>query len=409
MSIENNNIGGIFIAGEGIAAASVALRLLSQGYVPRLVTLGRVITEGMEAIPEAAFSLLAELGLEDAVAQAGGRIVEGFENAWVPGAPVLRPGRWLHVERKAFAAAAIRLALVRGAQVSMVKRLPPVPKRCLAAVDATGRSAAWSRPIRRQGNQVADLFEMSSTAERGRIERSADGWMYRIGSTVGLVSSQRNRAAAPAGARFLGRRPAFPQWCDNPVEGRRIAAGDAAFAYNPLAGQGIRFALASAFATASVIQTWAEKGDRQAARRFYRGFVAQARIRHLEFLRKLELDVAPAVQSPLPAMVRFTGRSGRAELSVDSRIVRGQAILLDGPTAVRWIGGVDLLQLEQLARKPVASAALLDHLTSAGVEPARASAVLSWCLRKGVLKSLVTPTQRDSRCLKKQLRIFGTV
>jgi hypothetical protein len=393
VSIENNDIGGIFIAGDGIAAAAVALRLLSLGYVPRLVTLGRVITEGMEAIPEAAFPLITELGLHDAVAEAGGRIVEGFENAWVPSAPVLRPGRWLYVERKAFASAAIRVALARGAQVSVVKRLPPVPRHCLTAVDATGRSAAWSRPIRRQGNQVADVFEMSSTAERGRIERSADGWMYRIGSTVGLVGSQRRRAAAPPGARFLGRRPAFPQWCENPVVGRRIAVGDAAFAYNPLAGQGIRFALASAFAAASVIRTWAEKGDRDAARRFYRGFVAQARIRHLEFLRKLELDVAPAIQSPLPARVRFTGRSGRAELSVDSRIVRERAILLDGPTAVRWLGGVDLLQLEKLAREPVASAALLDHLTSAGVESARATAVLSWCLRKGVLRPLAEATR----------------
>jgi hypothetical protein len=328
--------------------------------------------------------LIADLGLNDAVIQAGGKIVQGFENAWVRSAPVLAPGRWLHVERRAFAAAAIRIALARGAQISVVKRLPAVPKNCLAAVDATGRSAAWSRPIRRLGNLVADVFEVSSNGERGRVERLPDGWIYRIGSTVGVVSSRQRRSASPAGARFLGRRPAFPQWCENPIEGSRIAVGDAALAHNPLAGQGIRFALASAFAAASVIQTWARDGDREAAQSFYRNFVAQARIRHLEFLEQRELDATADIPQALPERVRFSGRSGLAELSVDSQVVRGRAILLDGPTAVRWLGGVDLLQVEKLARKPVASAILLRAL---GVAPGHASAVLLWCMRKGILTS----------------------
>jgi len=103
----------------------------------------------------------------------------------------------------------------------------------------------------------------------------------------------------PKGARYLGRRPAFPQWCENPIEGRRIAVGDAAFAYDPLAGQGIRFALASAFAAASVIQDWKENGDHGAANRFYRDFVGQARVRHLEFLAKLELDLPADVLESL--------------------------------------------------------------------------------------------------------------
>ena len=389
MSIENYKSGEIIIAGEGIAAASVALRLLFLGHAPRLVTLGRVITTGVEAIPEVAFPLIADLGLNDAVIQAGGRIVKGFENAWVRSAPVLAPGRWLYVERRAFAAAAIRLALARGAQISVVKRLPAVPKNCFAAVDATGRSAAWSRPIRRVGNLVADVFEVSSNGERGRVERSSDGWIYRIGSTVGVVSTRQRRSASPAGARFLGRRPAFPQWCESPLEGCRIAVGDAALAHNPLAGQGIRFALASAFAAASVIQTWAHDGDREAAQSFYNNFVAQARIRHLEFLEQRELDAAAEIPQVLPERVRFSGRSGLAELSVDSHVVRGRAILLDGPAAVRWLGGVDLLQVEKLAGKPVVSTTLLREIVALGVTPVHASAVLLWCLRKGVLTSAV--------------------
>ncbi len=170
------------IAGSGIAAAATALRLVSLGFLPRLISLGRPITPGLEAVPEAAFPLIADLDLDRAVALAGGKIVEGFENAWTPSAPILRPGRWLHVERSSFAAAAIQEAVTRGARLSIVKTLPPAPNHCLAAVDATGRSAVWSRPIRRRGDQVADLFEIPSAAVRGRVERSPVGWIYRKAS-----------------------------------------------------------------------------------------------------------------------------------------------------------------------------------------------------------------------------------
>jgi 2-polyprenyl-6-methoxyphenol hydroxylase-like FAD-dependent oxidoreductase len=379
----------IVIAGAGIAGAATALRLVSLGFRPRLVSLGRAVMPGIEAIPEGAFPLIAELGLEGSVARAGGRIAKGFENAWTPSAPVVRPGRWLHVERSAFAAAAIEQAVARGARISRVKTLPPGPEDAFAAVDATGRAAAWSRPVRRQGDQVADLFEMPSAVARGRIERCPGGWTYQIGSTLGVVLKSRRRPSVPAGARYLGRRPAFPQWCEDPIRGRRIAVGDAALAYDPVAGQGIRFALASAFAATSVIFTWAGNGDAEAATRFYREFVAHARIRHLEFLAKLDLDQAPEKQGPLPVRVRFSGRIGTAELSVDSRVVTDQAVLLADRTAVRWVGGVDLLEISRLARASIPSEVLLGELVSGGLDPAVSRAVLGWCLRKGVLRATV--------------------
>jgi len=387
MSIGSYKSREIVIAGTGIAAAATALRLISLGFVPRLFSLGRAILPGVEAIPEAAFSLITDLGLDGAVARAGGKIVEGFENAWVPSAPALLQGKWLHVERSAFASAAIDEAVSRGAARSIVETLPSVPSRCLAAIDATGRSAAWSRPIRRRGNQVADLFEISSPLERGRIERSPDGWMYRIGSTLGVVSTC-GRANTPKGARYLGRRPAFPQWCENPIQGRRIAVGDAAFSCDPLAGQGIRFALASAFAAASVIQYWKENSNRGAANRFYRDFVGQARVRHLEFLAKLELDLPADVLEPLPKRLSFSGRIGSAELSVNSRIVTDRVIILTDKSAVRWVGGVDLLEFAEVAGKSASSVALITYLASTGVDNAQARAVLSWCIRKGVLKAI---------------------
>src|SRR5258707_4875676 len=121
MSIESCKRGEIIIAGGGIAGPAIALRLLSLGHVPRLITLGRSSAEGTEAIPEAAFPLIAELGLDDAVTEAGGRIVEGFENAWISTKPVLRPGRLLHVERRAVATAAVRTAVSSGAPTSVLQ------------------------------------------------------------------------------------------------------------------------------------------------------------------------------------------------------------------------------------------------------------------------------------------------
>jgi len=390
MSIEKESVNDseVVIAGTGIAAAACALRLLSVGFFPWLISVRRATAPGVEAIPEGAFPLISELNLDDAVAYASGKIVEGFENAWRPDLPVLRPGRWLHVERSAFASAAIRRALALGARISNKKELGAIPKGCLAAVDATGRFAAWSRPIRRQGRQVADLFELPTIAERGRIERLPDGWMYRIGSTLGVVGPHdRCRFATPADARYLGRRPAFPQWCEKPIQGRRIAVGDAALAYDPLAGQGIRFALASAFAAASVIQTWREDGDLEPATRFYTNFVAQARIRHLNFLEKLTLDISFEDPQSVPARVQFSGRLVNTQLSIESRIVTDQAVLLADHTAVRWLSGVDLLELEKLARRSMDSASLLGFLISEGLNTAQAEGVLAWCLRQGVLKA----------------------
>jgi hypothetical protein len=411
MSMRNSTRSDVVIGGAGIAGAAMALRLLALGFRPTIVSVRRGIIGGIEAIPVSCLPLIQDLRLENAFVEAGGELVENFENEWLPDSPVLLPGRWLHIDRNRFAEAALREASARGTKILSAKKLPElaaIHRDYFAAVDATGRAAAWSRPIHRQGNQVADLFSVKSVKNsRARIVRLSHGWAYRIGlrhlATAGIVSPgapKRRGFSLTIAARlglegcetcFLGRRPAFPQWCDNPLVRRRIAIGDAALAYDPIAGQGIRFAIVSAFAAASVLQTWRD-GPYDPAARFYRNFVAQAVNRHLAAREQMNLTLPLSEPESLPEIVRFSGRKVKTEINVNSRIVMDDAILLQDRTAVRWVGGIDLLAIEELSRAPISRTSLMNSLVSLKLSHTRADALVRWCLRNHVLTSANPPS-----------------
>jgi hypothetical protein len=406
---------GVIIAGTGIAAAAMALRLLHFKIPATLISLDRLPSSGIESIPEGAFPLVAELGLEPVLAEAGGELIETFENGWAQNPPVARQGKWLHVQRTLLAETIMREAVRRGAQVLSMRRLPDpgaFEGQYLAAIDGTGRSAAWSRPVGRHGNQVADLYEVPNIPNSpARIVKLASGWGYRLGAgataTVGLMSplareSQRTDTAAASlgidagAARYLGRRPAFPQWCDKPVDGRRIALGDAAFAFDPIAGMGIRFALASAFAVTPLVRAWSDNSpdaDVHMAVRFYERFVSQARVRHLDFLALSPAQPPPQRPISFPHTVIFNAPRTRAELNMGSRVVVDEAISVPGAPGseqaiVRWVGGVDLLRVEELARTAVPTRVLIHQLASGTFGHRRVASVVGWCLRTKVLRPI---------------------
>src|SRR5437899_5503017 len=151
----------VLIAGAGIAAAAAAIRLCALGLRPLILATRNEILPGAEAIPELALPLFAELGLDHILREARGVMVEGFENHWNADDPMLRGGRWMHVERSLLAKGAIREAVKRGAVLRLCRSLPKLCSRRHsvgvthegvrfgAAIDATGRSAVWSRPIHR--------------------------------------------------------------------------------------------------------------------------------------------------------------------------------------------------------------------------------------------------------------------
>jgi hypothetical protein len=409
----------VVIGGAGIAAAAVAIRLRELGFRPLLLATSSRTLPGIEAIPQPALCVFQELGITHILAEAGASLVEGFENHWRPNDPVLRAGHRLHVDRTRLAEAAVREALRRGAILKICHSLPSLAfsKDSVslvhegeqlsfhAAIDATGRSAVWSRPVRHQGRQVADIFASASNESgdgRGKVMRFPDYWAYRLGvdgrTTVAIIGTDRSRrnvlnatvrSALELESKYLyvGRRPAFPQWCEQPIHGRCVAIGDAVIAHDPISGVGIRFALSSALAAAAVLNTWKNQQSEAEGTQYYRQFIAQCLQRHLRFLRELAED--PVVREPeapsIPEWLTFSSKTTQSQIQRGGRVLADEVVVLGDGTFVRWVGEIDLLDIRKLATKPVRSLELLRTLTGGQRRASQVTAVLDWCLRHEVL------------------------
>ncbi len=415
----------VAIAGDGVAGAVLACVLRRRGF--GVVVLGRARSRRpprpfVEAVSEATARLFAEVGLASQLARAGATPVEGFENHFGP-APRRIDGRWLHVDRGRVAAACLAEAgycgatLVAGADVS--ERIVAVgrgvrveidgePVCAFAAVDATGRRALWSRPVSRERPADATVYVGPGVVRprSGRIASLADGWAYRLehpdATTVGVVKTRPNgpivdakvatclqvedpSSFAPAGVRSAG-----VQWADDPVGPGRLSVGDAALAYSPMAGAGLRFALSSALAVAAVLTSWAE-GERVAAGSYYRSMVAGARWRHLAQLSTSEEPVA-LDRPPSAGIDGF--RDGRLEfgaavVETDSnqggRIVAERACVLGDGGMARWAGGFDLLALREVLSDGCTGAEASERLQGLGLPTSHAEALLEWSVRHGLV------------------------
>ncbi|HMG86544.1 MAG TPA: hypothetical protein VK574_12510 [Terracidiphilus sp.] len=166
--------------------------------------------------------------------------------------------------------------------------------------------------------------------------------------------------------------------------------GDAALAYNPLAGQGIRFALSSAITASSVINTWqTAPSHATAAERFYRAFVARSRDDHFRFVDHWQTHSSPpSIEKamPVPEAVTFSDQIVPAEMQMNGEIRTDLAFRLPDGECVRWVGGTDLLELRNSLPATIRLADLTARLTAATGDLSRARALLQWCLRSQVLR-----------------------
>ena len=371
-------------------------------------------------MPPATAAQIEALGWESVFDAAGVVLIDGFENLWNPDEPVVKPGSFLHVERSALARSAMAFVARRGATVHHVQQLPRlrlddggdvlltldgVERRFCAAIDATGRAAVWSRPVQRHGRHGTDLFEgpNGSTRLRGRVVSDIEGdrWAYRAGliglATIGVVTEgpshrELNRSLAwalgvPAESfHFIGRRPSFAQWATKPVLGRRLSVGDAAFASDPLSGQGLRFAMASALAAAPAVDALVRSDQTSLALEYYRDFVTSARVRHLRALADLRARRAsPETINRLPDTLRFTARPRLAALNVVGMLATDVAYELSDGSLVRWLGGFDLRRLARLTHDPISSFELSQKLRAEGMSNTEVNLLIAYCLSRNIL------------------------
>ena len=162
----------------------------------------------------------------------------------------------------------------------------------------------------------------SAHPKANSIRRWPRSWACRSGLTASSAVVRRS---------CNGRRSRWPD--------ARLAIGDAAFS-DPLAGQGLRFAMASALAAAAAVEAMVRANRPTLALEYYRDFVNSARTRHPSSLSKLRAGPAsPPHSTPIPDILRFIAHPRLAALNVAGTLVSDVAYELPdgGPRPLdRW-------------------------------------------------------------------------
>ncbi|WP_051249146.1 NAD(P)/FAD-dependent oxidoreductase [Inquilinus limosus] len=304
----------VVVAGAGPAGATAARILARSGLAVLMVDrLAKATPKIGETLPEAALRLLDRLGLGGIAAArdepdgphwpVGGSLVAWNTDTLVPTDALRDPaGRGLRLDRRRFdadlRAASIAAGVVhRPADVAAVARSGQGwtidlddggATHAAWIVDATGRRARIARLLGGSRRWAAPLVALYGTGVPGRnadldrtvIEARPDGWIYagRLGTgrwvfgyhtrpreAARLRSSKRPGeifAGAPGLDGLLGPVRFDPGLValdarggalDPPCGAGWVACGDAALAFDPVAGQGLFNALRSGLAAAEMV------------------------------------------------------------------------------------------------------------------------------------------------------------
>jgi 2-polyprenyl-6-methoxyphenol hydroxylase-like FAD-dependent oxidoreductase len=395
----------IIIAGCGFAGGVMALRCLQLGFDVTMLDVPRPDIGGVEIIPSSARHLLSELRLDAALTAVRPALSMGMLRCLGDGAPEFREGRSLHVDRLALRRAIIAEAASRGAEIRRLRQLPPPDDDVFASIDATGRRAAWSRPVTRYGRTLADVFSAPRLTgyDTSLVVGLGPAWAYaasdQAGTTIGIIHGGGMRRpelehavratlglGRDAPLTYLGRRSAFSQSAVAPLQGRVISIGDAAFSHDPIGGRGLSFALGSVFAAGAVLQTWRDHPARsQSASAYYQDYVVAEKDCHLAFLSE---DQERAGQLPsAPSHVLWSAREALAPLALAEGIDIAEVVLTQAGTRVRWLGRFDIFEMRALCDRVQRTNALIEGLCRKGLTITEARAMLEWALRHGILRA----------------------
>lgn len=379
----------VWITGAGISGIVAALRLLRLGHSITIWQTPGFSYKAVESTQSISCQILEELDALHCLLECDSYIADGF----------------CYFERSALAERLSIRARESGVVIRDSAEMPPEwNEHCDALIDATGRAANWSGAVRHYGREVADLYEIPAAGSYlGRQVTSEESfWAYRMGTpsiaTAAVIARHKQNLAQTARdalrkldvdvstACYVGRRFCSPQWAEKPSELNRISVGDAAFAYYPLAGMGVRFAITTAMAAAAVLQTrWFRPETAKVADEYYRELCEAARVSHLANLAGATTARRVSETEPLV----FTAKEVEGGVLRGDYIVPEKTYLLSDGSRVRWLGSIDLVHLQRLSSIPISRRILTERLRKDFSTATNAQRLVDWCVQHRVLSPVM--------------------
>jgi flavin-dependent dehydrogenase len=256
----------------------------------------------------------------------------------------------------------------------------------------------WAWLAAAGGGRAVLQVDVSSHTVAARSERDV-GSLYD--AIVGRIPLARTRLERARAGVFLEARNATPVLTAGVVTPRSLRVGDAAFALDPLSGQGIFEAVATALAAAPVANTLLRRpGDRALAEEFYARRIeetflrlartgrdlyrAEERWSERSFWRERQRwpDAVPARPPDTPASVDVR------PVSADGFIVPRRVVVTpDHPRGVWRLDGVELVPLLEHATEltPAGTRRLVaEHAERSGRPVAEVERALAWLRQRGL-------------------------
>ena len=425
----------VLVLGAGPAGSSTARRLAAAG--AQVALIGGPARPGCEGLSSRTMGLLAEEGLPGLAALARGPLPRA--GRWAAGRAVT--GSESLVDRAALADALRRCAVAAGARdvrevVADVTRLTDgwrVARRGAPAlsapllVDARGRRGAAQRgPVLLA---VGQSYLTAAPRHAGtRVHATDQGWVWAAtaGRELWVQVVGRPRAGLPrdwlrsaveehpelarllAGAKPLGSAVARPAHARLGIHGpdpSRWQVGDAAFALDPLSGQGVYEALRGARLVSTALLNVLDGGDAALAQRFVRertreawqrGVSLAAGFYHEWAARSAFWAQTAAAYAALrePAVPQPPHVARRPVLE-HGRIVEREVIITGSHRRGVWqVAGVPVAELKGYLER-AAGATLMTSASALAQPPAAVAVAVRWLHMAGALSSQVLPSMES--------------